>query len=398
MQTLFVTYARLLEHTSCDIIRYLYDRIQWGERLIGIRGARGVGKTTMMLQRIKMTFPDTSKAFYTSLDNIWFASHTLTELVEYLYTHGVTHLFADEVHRYKTWAVELKNIFDSYPDFNVVFTGSSLLQMQRGEADLSRRPRMYDMAGLSLREYMRMNGLDDLPVLTVQDIVERHVQIAAGIAAQVNVLPVFERYFIEGYYPFRRETADREGYRERIERVVQTVIENDIPAVEDVSHETLMKMKRLLVVLAGLPPFTPKMTSLCQTIDTTRNQLIRLLGLMERASLIRQIHIEGKWLKTVGKPDIILIDNANVMAAITAAPDEGCMREAFFAGQMAVGRDIKQSKQGDFLVDDIFLFEVGGAKKGFAQIKDMSNSYVAADDIEIGFGYKIPLWMFGLLY
>lgn len=398
MQTLFITYARLLEHTSCDFIRYLYDRIQWNERLIGIRGARGVGKTTMMLQRIKMAFPDTSKTFYTSLDNIWFASHTLTELVEYLYTHGVTHLFADEVHRYKTWAVELKNIFDSYPDFNVVFTGSSLLQIEQGEADLSRRPRMYDMAGLSLREYMKMNGLADIPVLTVQDIIERHVQIAAGIAAQVKVLPIFEHYFIEGYYPFRREAADTEGYRERIERVVQTVIENDIPAVEDVGHETLQKMKRLLVVLTGLPPFTPKITSLCQTIDTTRNQLIRLLGLMERASLIRQIHIEGKGLKTVGKPDKILIDNTNIMTAITSAPDEGSMREAYFTGQLTVSHVVKQSKQGDFLIDDTYLFEVGGAKKGFAQIKDMPNSYVAADNLEIGFGNKIPLWLFGMLY
>ncbi|MBQ7443253.1 MAG: ATP-binding protein [Bacteroidaceae bacterium] len=387
-----------MEHTSCDFVRYLYPRIQWEERLIGIRGARGVGKTTMMLQRIKMAFPDTSKAFYASLDNIWFAGHSLTELVEYLYTHGVTHLFADEVHRYRTWAVELKNIFDSYPDFNVVFTGSSLLQLEQGEADLSRRPHMYDMAGLSLREYMMMNGIADLPVLTVEDILERHVQIAASIAAQVKVLPAFERYFTEGYYPFRKETADKAGYQERIERVVQTVIENDIPAVEEVSYETLQKMKRLMVVLAGLPPFTPKISSLCQTIDTTRNQLIRLLGLMERASLIRQIRIEGKGLKMVGKPDKVLIDNANIMAAITSAPDEGSMREAYFTGQMAVGHCIKQSRQGDFLIDDTYLFEVGGAKKGFSQIKDMPNSYVAADNLEIGFGNKIPLWMFGLLY
>ena len=154
-----------------------------------------MGKTTMMLQHIKQTFPDTTKAFYVSLDNLWFATHTLTELVEYLYTHGVTHLFVDEVHRYRTWAVELKNIFDSYPDFNVVFTGSSLLQMEMGQADLSRRPRMYDMAGLSLREFLKMNGVANLPVLTIKDIVTRHSEIAADIAAQVKVLPQFERNF-----------------------------------------------------------------------------------------------------------------------------------------------------------------------------------------------------------
>lgn len=398
MQTLFITYARLLANTSCEFTRYIYSHIDWEERLIGIRGARGVGKTTMMLQHIKQTFPDTTKAFYVSLDNLWFATHTLTELVEYLYTHGVTHLFVDEVHRYRTWAVELKNIFDSYPDFNVVFTGSSLLQMEMGQADLSRRPRMYDMAGLSLREFLKMNGVANLPVLTIKDIVTRHSEIAADIAAQVKVLPQFERYFIEGYYPFRLETANRESYLERIENVVKTVIDNDIPAVEDMTYETLKKMKRLLTVLAQLPPFTPKIASLCQTIDTTRNQLLRLMGLMERASLIRQLYAEGKGLKTLGKPDKILLDNANIMAAIASAPDKGSMRETFFTSQMAVGHDIKQSKQGDFLVDGTYLFEVGGKGKGFTQIKDLPNSYVAADDMEIGFGNKIPLWMFGMLY
>ena len=398
MQTLFLTYARLIEHTNCDFIRYLYPQIDWEERFICIKGARGVGKTTMLLQHIKQAFPDATRAFYVSLDNLWFASHTLAELVEYLYTHGVTHIFADEVHRYPTWIEEMKNIYDSYPDLHIVFTGSSLLQLDQAKGDLSRRLRMYELHGLSFREYLKLNSIADFPVLTMDDILLTHMQLAAGMAAQTKVLLYFERYVREGFYPFRRESANEDSYLERLREVVSTVIENDIPAVEDISYETLQKIKRLLMVLAQMAPFTPKIATLCQTIATTRNQLLRLLDLLDRAALIRLLRIGDKGLKAIGKPEKILMGNPNIMAALGQQVDEGSMRETFFACQLAVGHQLSYPEKGDFLVDGTHLFEVGGPNKGFNQIKDLPDSYVAADNMEIGFGNKIPLWMFGLLY
>lgn len=398
MQKLNLTYARLVGLTNCDFMRYLYPRINWEERFIGIKGARGVGKTTMLLQHIKLNFPDLAKAFYVSLDNLWFANHTLAELVEYLYTHGVTHLFMDEVHRYPNWIEEIKNIYDSYPDLHIVFTGSSLLELDKAEADLSRRLRTYTLHGLSFREYLTLNRIAELPVLTLEEIMKRHVPLAAGMATQTKVLLHFERYVREGFYPFRLEAADEESYLERLRKVVDKVLENDIPAVEEITYETVQKTRRLLMVLAQMAPFTPKVSTLCQTIATTRNQLLRLLDLLKRAGLIHLIDKEGKGLKAIGKPDKILMGDPNIMVALGQKADEGSMREAFFVCQMEVGHQVNYPEQGDFLVDGTHLFEVGGANKGFTQIKDLPNSYVAADNLEIGFGNKIPLWMFGMMY
>ena len=398
MQTLNLAYLRLVEQTKCDFLRYLYPKINWNERLIGIKGARGVGKTTMLLQHIKLTFPDLTRAFYVSLDNLWFTNHTMTELVEYLYTHGVTHIFVDEVHRYKMWARELKNIYDSFPDLHIVFTGSSLLQLDQAQADLSRRPRMYELQGMSFREYMKLNRIADVPLLTLDELLQNHMRLAADIAAQTKVLLHFERYISEGYYPFRQEAASTGSYMARLAEVVYTVIENDIPAVEEITYETVQKTKRLLMVLAQMVPFTPNIATLCQTVATTRNQLLRLLELLERAALIRQIRTQGKGLKAIGKPEKILLANPNLMATLGQPSDVGGMREAFFASQLAVEHKINHPLNGDILVDAAYLFEIGGAGKGFAQIRNLPDSYVVADDLEIGFGNKIPLWLFGLLY
>ena len=303
MEALFLAYSRRLEETSCEYLRYLYSQIEWGERLIGIKGARGVGKTTMLLQHIKLSFPDTSKAFYVSLDHIWFTTHTLLELTEYLYTHGVTHLFLDEVHRYPGWLKAIKNIYDSYPKFSIVFTGSSLLEIDNAEADLSRRLRTYDLEGLSFREYLAINHIVQIDPLPLDDILTRHQQIAAGITSRLKVLPHFEQYVRQGYYPFFLETSSAVSYYDRIQHVITTVIENDLPAVENIEYETLQKAKRLLVLLAQMKPFTPNVSSLCESLSTTRNQLIRMLFLLHRAALLRLLYTNRKDLKALDKPE-----------------------------------------------------------------------------------------------
>lgn len=399
MQTLVTAYNRVLNEVDDRFVRYLYKTIDWNERLIGIKGSRGVGKTTMLLQHIKRTFPERTQAFYVSLDNIWFGSHSLADLVEYLYTHGVTHLFLDEVHRYPQWIREIKNIYDSYPKLHIVFTGSSLLEIDNSQADLSRRLRMYHLYGLSFREYLELSGLECLPVLSLEDILNRHMQAASDIVSRLKVvLPHFERYMKIGYYPFFVETASVESYLERLQYVVSTIIDNDIPAVESVEYETLLKVKRLLMLLSEMVPFTLNVTSLCEKISVTRNQLIKLMSLLERCALIRQLRSDTKGLKSIGKPDKILFDNPNVMQALNVSVDVGTLRETFFAMTMAQSHSLQYPPKGDFLVDEKYLFEVGGKDKGYAQIRNLAESYVAADNIEVGFGNKIPLWLFGFLY
>ncbi|MCR4919645.1 MAG: AAA family ATPase [Prevotella sp.] len=398
MDTLFLAYSRRLEETDCRYLRYLYSQIEWNERLIGIKGARGVGKTTMLLQHIKLSFPDTSKAFYVSLDHIWFATHTLLELTEYLYTHGVTHLFLDEVHRYPNWVRTVKNIYDSYPRLNIIFTGSSLLEIDNAEADLSRRIRTYHLEGLSFREYLAISNVAQLDTLSLEEILTRHQQIAATITSRLKVLPHFEQYFRQGYYPFFLETSSAVSYYDRILNVITTVIENDIPAIENIEYETLQKAKRLLALLAQMKPFTPNVSSLCESLSTTRNQLIRILSLLNRAALLRLLYTERKDLKALGKPEKILFNNPNLMQALALPADIGTIRESLFAAMLSQSHVINYPKQGDLLVDGQYLFEIGGKGKGFTQIKDIPDSFVAADEIEIGFGNKIPLWLFGLLY
>lgn len=400
MENIIRTYNRIIESVKTDFHRYLFDKIAWEDRMIGIKGARGVGKTTLILQHIKQNFPDREKALYVSLDNLWFAQHTLTELVEYHYSHGGTHLFLDEVHRYTQhpWTQELKNIYDSYPDYHIVFTGSSLIEIGNSIADLSRRCRLYELRGLSFREYLIMEGERDYGVMTLEDVLQHHVQSAASITASIKVLPYFERYIRQGFYPFYRE-MDKTGYMVRIAQVVSTVIENDIPAVEKIEYETLGKTKQLLMILAERVPFTLNVSTLCGTLGITRNQLLRLLHLLQRAAIIRQLFTSKSInMKTLVKPEKILFDNTNLMFALGNKVDSGTLRETYVSSQMSLNHRLVHPSEGDLLIDERHTLEVGGSGKGFAQISTIPNSYVVADGIEIGAGNKIPLWMFGMLY
>lgn len=397
MQTIYQTYHRLIERSNYPHRRYLYDTINWQERLIGIKGARGVGKTTLMLQHIHDNFPDRKKALYVSLDQLWFSEHSIMELAEYHYTHGGTHLFLDEVHRYPNWIRELKNIYDSYPELSVVFTGSSLLELDSSVADLSRRCRMYEMKGLSFREFLEFENAAHLQPMSLPDILANHEQIASSLTAHTKVLPLFETYLSQGYYPFYKET-DAAGFRERLERIVMTILENDIPAIERIEYETILKTKRLMVILAEMVPFTLNVSTMCSTLGMSRNQLMRLLSLVERSALIRQLFTEAKGLKQLVKPEKILFENPNLMNALSPQAETGTLRETFFASMLSHAHTLQAPKEGDFLVNGNHLFEIGGKGKGFKQIRNIENSFVAADEIEIGFANKIPLWLFGLLY
>lgn len=397
MDTLFKTYGRLLADTNLSFTRYLYDKINWDNRLIVIKGAKGVGKTTMLLQHIKRNFQQVEKALYVSLDNLWFANHTLLELAEYHYTHGGTHLFLDEVHKYKGWQQEVKNIYDSYPHLHLVVTGSSMLKLEESlTADLSRRHRAYTMEGLSFREYLKLEQVADLPVLSLETILNNHFTEASQITSKVKVLQHFEKYIESGYYPFYREEGD--GFFDRLQQVIDTVVTTEIPAVSHIEYDSVYKVRQLLAVLAEMKPYTLNISSLCTTLQSSRNNVLKLLDLMDKAALVRRLYATNGGMNMLTKPEKILFYNTNLMHCLTPQVDSGTMRETYLASQVGIDHQLYMPSKGDLVVDDKWLFEVGGKRKNFSQIKDMKDSFVVSDNMEIGHGNKIPLWLFGLLY
>lgn len=392
---LYTVSNRRVSQIDLSYKRPIYYQINWDNRLIGIKGPKGVGKSTLLLQHIKETFSDLSKILYVSLDNMWFASNSLIDLVEYHYTHGGTHIFLDEIHKYKHWQDAIKNIYDDYPDLRIVYTGSSILKLKAGDGDLSRRMRSYEMTGLSFREYMAFEGKLQYRVLSLEDILNNHVTIASEIVSKVKILPAFESYLKEGYYPFYKEEGD--GYLSRVQEVITQTIDMDIPAVEDVEYGTLQKLKKLLMILAVQLPFIPRMNELYHELETNREQGLKLLSLLEDAKLISMLKTPVKALKHLSAPDKLYLDNPNMIYALSDKVDIGTVRETFFNNQLSVNNKVSLPEKGDFKVDDKYLFEVGGRKKSFEQIKDVPDSFLAIDSIEIGNGNRIPLWLFGFL-
>lgn len=380
---------------SLQYKRYLYDTINWDNHLIIIKGPKGVGKTTLMLQHIRETFADLRSVIYVNLDHIWFTTHNLLDFVEYYQARGVTHFFFDEVHKYPSWSQELKNIYDYYPKLHLVASGSSLLKLQVESADLSRRKREYELLGLSFREYLEFEGIATLPVLTLEDILSRHEQIAAEINSKFKVLPYFFDYLRKGYYAFYKEAGD--GYELRVQAAVEETINVDIPAVSVLEYSSVYKLKQLLSVLSDENPYTVNLKDLGQKLNTTRNTVLKALDLLDKGAIIRKVYSKDRGMGKLVKPEKILFDNTNIIYSL-ASGKVGTVRETFFAAQMAKFYTVSIPSQGDFLVDGKWLFEVGGKKKSFKQIKDIDQSYVVSDEIESGVYNRLPLWIFGLMY
>lgn len=396
MIRVFETSNRLTQQVTTSRHRYLYDKIAWDDRLIMIKGARGVGKTTMMLQRCKQ---NGEKGVYASLDQLYFNDHSIVEFADYHYKHGGTHLYLDEVHRYpgQNWEQEIKNIYDSYPDLHIVFSSSSLLRLNRKSADLSRRIAEYKLNGLSFREYLNFANDFDFKPFSLDDILSSHIRISSDISAHIAVIKEFEKYLEKGYYPFFLDTSEF-TYSQRVERIVMAVIDLDIPAVEDIEYETQLKLKKLLVILAEHVPFVPNVTGLCRDIGVSRNQLMKLFGLLADGAVLRTLNDPSTQPKSAAKPEKILFDNPSIMQALGIFHKIGTVRESFVASMLSEAGRLYAPKEGDFLFDKRILFEVGGKGKGFSQIADKPDSYVLADDIVTGVGNKIPIWLLGFLY
>ena len=398
MQELFETSNRLINDVSCEFHRYLCNQIDWRDRLICIKGARGTGKTTLMRQHLKETFGvGSDKAIYMSLDDLWFSQYSVREAIAYLNDHGFTHVFVDEVHHFgKNWQTLVKNLYDQFPKMNFVYSGSSLLKIDHAKGDLSRRQAVYHLKGLSFREFLLLEGVLEQPVLALEEILGNHRRIAADIVGKFKVLPLFETYQRSGFYPFYREAHQQ--YRERLVEIVRKVLEGDYPSIEEVSQETIRTTKKMLKVLAASTPQTPNMSDLYRQLGTERNQGLKMLNALDRAGLLALVPGKIGKLDTLSKPEKIYCDNTNLMYALVRQIDSGVRRETYFFNQVRKDHDVVFSGTGDFLVDGKYLFEVGGKGKGFKQIKDIPDSFVVNDDVEIGLGNKIPLWLFGFLY
>lgn len=396
IQPLLNVFERKLAATELRFKRYLYDQINWNVRLIGIKGARGVGKTTLLLQHIKETFARRDEVLYVSLDNLWFNNHSVAELVEFLYTHGIVNLYFDEVHKCKNWTQLLKNFYDGYPDLNIVYTGSAMLAIDNSQADLSRRQSLYTLNGLSFREYLEYEGAASLPSISLETLLDTHTHYAAEVAAKIKVLKCFDDYLNRGYYPYYKEAGN--DYRMRVAEVAGLVIDNDIPAVEDITYTTVQKIKKLLMVIAENVPLEPNINRLAAQLASTRDQTLKMLYLLDRAALLCLLSDTVRNYKHLTGPKKIYLNNANLMYALSPRVSEGTLRETFFANQVGAAAPLTIPRQGDFLADGTYLFEVGGSRKTFEQIADLPNSYLAIDDIEIGRGNRIPLWTFGCLY
>lgn len=398
MKQLFATFYQLKERTSLEFVRYLYNEIRWNNRLIAITGARGTGKTTLMLQYIKEHYPGYgSEALYASLDNIWFATHSLYELADEFQKMGGKALFLDEVHKYPTWSREIKNIYDSFPDMKVVFTGSSLLEIHKGEADLSRRAVTYHLHGLSFREYLQFEYGYQLNAVPLTDILTKHIEIAIEIGKQLKPLVAFKEYLTYGYFPFYKE--DKVMYHERLLATLNTILDVDLPSTEKIDYYSVGKIKKLFAILAQLVPYIPNISMLSKEIEVSRISLLNFLTYLQKAQALLLLDKDAFGIKQLAKPEKIYLGNTNYAYALGGEKtDIGNVRETFFFNQTFVKHKVTYSAQIDFTLDETYNFEIGGKNKTKKQLAGVENGYLTLDNIELGFGNEIPLWLFGLIY
>lgn len=390
MRTLVAKYRNLLKDVDTTYIRHTHDTITWNDRLIAILGARGVGKTTLVLQHIKL-YEDVDTTLFVFADDLWFSTHSLVELAEIFYTNGGKVLYIDEIHKYKNWSQEIKNIYDSYPQLKVRYTGSSILDLQRGSHDLSRRVLEYQMYGLSFREYVALKYGVEIPIHTLEQVLANKIEFPY---ADYRPVALFKEYLRSGYYPYFKD----DGYEVRLAKTINTIVEVDIPKFAELSVSTAEKLKTLLYIIAQSVPFKPNYSKIGRDLDMNRNAVADLMVWLDKANLINILRDDTEGYKLLGKVNKIYLNNPNSAYVLSdEEPNVGNIRETIFFGWLRATHKITASSAADFKVGK-YTFEVGGRKKGQRQIKDIDNAFVVKDDIEYGHLNEIPLWAFGLLY
>lgn len=389
MEALFERSNQLIAQVDTAFTRYAYPRINWNNRLIGLIGARGVGKTTLILQHIKKHLSP-KDTLYATAEDFYFAKNRLTDLASEWVKAGGKYLFLDEIHKYADWSRAIKLIYDYHPELQVVFTGSSILDIKKGSSDLSRRAVVYAMQGLSFREYLRLFHAIEVPVYSLNEIIEQ----AVDVPQLPHPLPLFRAYLKTGYYPFARE----DDFGQRLQQVVNQTLEVDIPSFAGMHVSTARKLKQLLAIVAQSVPFKPNMSKLAESMNISRNNVADYLHFMEEAGLVAQLRSQTEGIRALGKVDKVYLDNTNLAYNLAGEnQNKGNVRETFFLNQLKLDQQVRPSMLGDFRVDEL-EFEVGGKDKGIKQIKTAQKGYLVKDDIEKGYLNTIPLWHFGLMY
>ncbi|MEA3494915.1 MAG: AAA family ATPase [Bacteroidota bacterium] len=388
---------KLASNVAVDFERFLSIEIDWDYKLIGISGARGSGKTILLLQQMKKMLEKGKKSLFISLDDIYFTENKLLYFAEEFEKNGGEYLFIDEVHKYKNWSQELKNIYDTVLDLKVVFTSSSALEIHKGSHDLSRRALVYKLRGLSFREFLELKYEIKILPIKLEQILENPTEKIKEVNNKIKIFPKFSKYLKEGYYPFFKDL--RLNYLKQLSTTVNLVIESDLPAIHKIDFNSVIKLKKLVSIIAQISPYKPNIEKLAQQVETTRPTLLKYLFYLDKAQILQWLSSDAYGITYLNKPDKIFLGNTNIAYAFSDSKDNtGNIRETFFLNQLSAKHKVTYPKQGDFLVDNKYLFEVGGKNKSQKQIAGIKNAYIAADDIEYGYGNRIPLWLFGFLY
>ena len=399
MDVLISQFKRRMTGISLALVRECIHEVAWDERLSAIIGPRGVGKTTLMLQYIKQHYADNlGEVLYATTESLYFVQNTLIDLAERFVTNGGKHLFLDEIHRYPDWSREIKLIYDTYPELKVTISGSSLLQILNSEADLSRRCIWYNMQGLSFREFLQFYKGIDLPVFSLDNIIQKPDEVCHDVNALCHPVPLFHEYLQVGYFPYYLEGEER--YYERVANVVDYVIGTELPMVCKVETVNVRKLQMLLNVVVGLVPYELDISKIALMLQASRNTVITYLRYLSMSKVINLLYSDLQSLKKVQKPDKMYLENPNMLFALCLEKTNiGTARETFVVNQLGYQHRIEYGKKnGDFKIDGKNVFEVGGATKTFNQVAGLPDSYILADDIEWPVGNKLPLWLAGLLY
>lgn len=397
MESLFEKYYRKLDQTPLTFQRSLAMQIDWNNRFIGIKGARGAGKTTLLLQHARQNLPAGDKTLYVSLDDLYFTENRLFDLADRFLKQGGRYLLLDEVHRYPEWSRELKNIYDDFKELTVIFTGSSIIHLDRAKGDLSRRAIMYELMGLSFREFIQVTTGHTFEKLSLETLVEHHVEFARSVISKLHPLEHFKKYIQYGYYPYFLE--NEKSYPQKLAETISLALTSDLPAIHpSISYASIERIRLLLHIISESVPFQPNVSKLSEHVGVTRNTIVNFFRYLEDLRIIRGLYASGQGLTVMQKPEKIFLHHPNLMYALSSEHgDVGSIRESFFINQTGAVGPVSYTKEGDFKVGK-YTFEVGGKSKKERQVKDVPDAYVAADDIEIGHGRRIPLWLFGFFY
>jgi predicted AAA+ superfamily ATPase len=398
LKKLFKYQERLHKSHTITYKRYLYNTLDFENKMIGIFGARGVGKTTILFQYLSQLQSEKKKALYISMDYPFFTGVDLIEIVEQFIEEGGQYLLLDEVHRYADFSAYLKTLYDLF-DIHIIFTGSSATSILNAQSDLSRRVTLYKLHGFSFREYLELKFNTTLPALNIEDITSSHLSIVKSVLEsipKISILEEFQDYLKHGYYPFYFDKQN--SYYENLLNTINLTIDIDLTSLGLIEQKYTYKLKRLLEVICESKPFEVNFTKISQVSEISRAKLYDYITYLNDGEMLLLVDENIKGVKKINKPAKIYLNNTNLLFAYCENAEKGTIRETFFANQTSLNHTLNIGKEGDFIINKQYIFEIGGKNKKFSQIKDLEQSYIVSDNIEIGSRNKIPLYLFGLLY